>query len=97
MIGMVKLCHYDLSYEFQFIDYIYGGCDISTMVGIDCSLGNGHPSKKSSLHYLPPEKMRYDDATSMSGFTSRSGKSRVTDKMGNLNRLVKEARGVGGA
>ena len=94
--GRVKLSSYRLSYEFQFIDYIYGGCDISTMVGIDCSLANGHPSKKSSLHYLPPDQLRGDDASSIGGVTSRTAKSRVTDKMANLNRLIREARGIAG-
>ena len=90
--GMVKVSRYELTYEFQFIDYIYGGCDISTMVAMDCSLRNGHPSQKGSLHYLPPNQPREDDAASIGGVTSRSlasKKSRFTDNLGTLNRMIK--------
>lgn len=51
-IGKVRLLHYHQFEKTQFIDYIYGGLDISSMVAIDCTIGNGHPSNESSLHYL---------------------------------------------
>ena len=52
-VGKVRLISFHVYKKMQFIDYIYGGCDISTMVAMDCTIGNGHPSKKESLHFLP--------------------------------------------
>ena len=43
-VGKVKLVSMNVYKKMQFIDYIYGGCDISTMVAMDCTIGNGHPS-----------------------------------------------------
>ena len=53
--GSIKVTALSLSYEFQFIDYIYGGCDMSTMVAMDCTIGNGDPQLPHSLHYMPTQ------------------------------------------
>ena len=51
-VGKVKLMHCTIFEKKQFIDYIYGGLDISTMVAIDCCIANGHPQSESSLHKM---------------------------------------------
>ena len=69
------------------------------MVAMDCSLANGHPSKKGSLHYLAPNQPREDDAASIGGVTSRSmasKKSRAAENVGSLSRMIKQARGIRG-
>lgn len=33
-----------------FLDYVYGGCEMSLSVAIDFSLGNGDPTESTSLH-----------------------------------------------
>ena len=94
--GSIKVSHMSLSYEFQFIDYIYGGCDMSTMVAMDCTIGNGDPRKPESLHHMP--SAQNDDAISIGGVTSRSAasnkKDRIVQNVSNLSKMVKQAKGV---
>ena len=51
--GKMKFMQFEKSYEFQFIDYIHGGCDVSVLVAMDFSLSNKHYSNPQSLHYMP--------------------------------------------
>lgn len=37
-----------------FLDYIFGGTEISVHVAIDYTLSNGPPNEQDSLHYLNP-------------------------------------------
>ncbi|KAM9975211.1 hypothetical protein ACTFIW_008689 [Dictyostelium discoideum] len=37
-----------------FIDYLSGGCEINLMIAIDCTVSNGMPSDRTSLHYNTP-------------------------------------------
>ena len=52
-VGKVKLCSLNMYENTQFMDFIYGGCDMSTMVAIDCTIANGNPALSTSLHFLP--------------------------------------------
>ncbi|GAM22655.1 hypothetical protein SAMD00019534_058300, partial [Acytostelium subglobosum LB1] len=38
----------------QFIDYLYGGCQLELTVAIDCTASNQSPTSPSSLHYKHP-------------------------------------------
>jgi hypothetical protein len=40
--GKLKIVDYEKKYQFQFIDYIHGGCDISVLLAMDFTLANGH-------------------------------------------------------
>lgn len=51
--GKMKFVQFEKSYEFQFIDYIHGGCDVSVLLAMDFSLSNKHYSNPQSLHYMP--------------------------------------------
>ncbi len=51
--GKMKCTLFDKSYEFQFIDYIHGGCDISVVLAMDFSVSNLRYSNPASLHYIP--------------------------------------------
>jgi hypothetical protein len=42
----------------SFLDYIFGGCNISLFVAIDYTASNGTVSQPSSLHYQTPEGMK---------------------------------------
>ena len=53
-VGEVKLVKVEISKEPSFLDYIYGGCQINLVIGIDFTSSNGHPSGPSSLHYTDP-------------------------------------------
>jgi len=37
--------------EYTFLDFIWGGCEISLIVGIDFTSSNGNPTDRNSLHY----------------------------------------------
>jgi len=37
--------------EYTFLDFIWGGCEISLVVGIDFTSSNGNPTDRNSLHY----------------------------------------------
>jgi len=41
--------------RFTFLDYIYAGCEISTMIAVDFTLSNKHPKDKKSLHHINPK------------------------------------------
>ncbi len=55
-IGRVKCNFYNLHYKFQFIDYIYGGCNLNLIVAMDLSLSNGLPDDPTSFHYMPTDE-----------------------------------------
>jgi hypothetical protein len=40
--GKMKFIMFEKSYQFQFIDYIHGGCDISVLLAMDFSISNLH-------------------------------------------------------
>jgi hypothetical protein len=45
--------------QYSFLDYVFGGCEISLAVAIDYTLSNGDPSNPDSLHYFDPQKNEY--------------------------------------
>lgn len=45
--------------RFTFLDYIQGGCEIGTIIGMDFTLSNKHQQDPKSLHYLHPELTYY--------------------------------------
>ena len=51
--GRMKCSLFDKSYQFQFIDYIHGGCDVSVLLAMDFSIANLHYNNPASLHYIP--------------------------------------------
>jgi len=45
--------------RFTFLDYIHGGCEISTIIGMDFTLSNKPSTNPKSLHYLNPDLAQY--------------------------------------
>jgi hypothetical protein len=45
--------------KYSFLDYVFGGCEISLSIAIDFTLSNGHPTDPLSLHYFDPNKNEY--------------------------------------
>lgn len=39
---------------FTFLDYVFGGCEISFLVAVDFTASNGDPRSPGSLHYIDP-------------------------------------------
>lgn len=52
--GVIQLIELQMIKQYDFLEYISGGCEISLIVGIDFTGSNGHPRHMSSLHYLNP-------------------------------------------
>jgi len=53
--GNIILEECTITKEASFLDYIWGGCEISLITAIDFTGSNGNPNDPSSLHYINPE------------------------------------------
>jgi hypothetical protein len=42
-----------------FLEYVFGGCEISLAIAVDFTLSNGSPTDIDSLHYFDPNKNEY--------------------------------------
>jgi hypothetical protein len=45
--------------RYTFLDYVFGGCEISLGLAIDFTLSNGDPNDPKSLHFFDPAKNEY--------------------------------------
>jgi len=43
----------------NFLEYVFGGCEINLSVAIDFTASNGKPTEIGSLHNLDPNKNEY--------------------------------------
>ena len=95
-LGKVKLCYLNTFEKTQFIDYIYGGCDMMTMVAVDCTIANGNPALKSSMHYL--QGYGKENISIKEKSLSQSRKDKILQKYAlnnnKMQRLVDEAQGI---
>eukprot|EP00179_Madagascaria_erythrocladioides_P007549 CAMPEP_0198323568 /NCGR_PEP_ID=MMETSP1450-20131203/11776_1 /TAXON_ID=753684 ORGANISM="Madagascaria erythrocladiodes, Strain CCMP3234" /NCGR_SAMPLE_ID=MMETSP1450 /ASSEMBLY_ACC=CAM_ASM_001115 /LENGTH=748 /DNA_ID=CAMNT_0044027285 /DNA_START=56 /DNA_END=2305 /DNA_ORIENTATION=- len=53
-VGEVVVTYATSTQEPTFLDYIFGGCEISLVMAIDFTASNGDPRKTGSLHYNDP-------------------------------------------
>ncbi|XP_013398106.2 copine-4-like [Lingula anatina] len=44
----------EITKEYSFLDYVFGGIQINFTVGVDFTASNGDPKNASSLHYINP-------------------------------------------
>ena len=49
--GEVRLDRVQTSARHSFLEYVFGGCEISLLVGIDFTLSNRKPEDPRSLHH----------------------------------------------
>ena len=49
---------YTIIPSYTFLDYIFAGCDVSLIVGIDFTLTNKSPTDPDSLHFIPTKKKK---------------------------------------
>lgn len=60
-IGKVRLKQYEYLENTTFLDYIYGGCEISLIIAIDFTRSNGVPTSVDSLHNLGNSNRRTNE------------------------------------
>ena len=53
--------------RYSFLDYVFGGCEISLGLAIDFTLSNGDPNDPKSLHFFDPNKNEYLQAIQQVG------------------------------
>ena len=51
-VARVGVLEFVYAEKASFLDYIFGGCEISLVIGVDFTRSNGTPDSKDSLHYL---------------------------------------------
>ena len=42
-----------------FLEYVFGGCEISLAIAVDFTLSNGYPHEQQSLHYFDLNRNEY--------------------------------------
>lgn len=58
-VGSCKLADLQFQRRNTFLDYVFGGCEISLSLAIDFTLSNGDPNDPKSLHFFDPTKNEY--------------------------------------
>ena len=59
IIGQITLLNMKFDRKYTFLDYVFGGCEISLSVAIDFTLSNGNPNEPESLHLFNSNKNEY--------------------------------------
>ncbi|XP_041375225.1 copine-3-like isoform X2 [Gigantopelta aegis] len=52
--GVVILSSCQITQEYSFLDFVFGGLQVNLTVGIDFTASNGDPREPTSLHYMNP-------------------------------------------
>lgn len=53
------MTNFKLKARNSFLNYIFGGCEISLMIAIDFTLSNGPPEERDSLHHFDMNTNEY--------------------------------------
>lgn len=55
----MKFINLRIARRHTFLEYVFGGCEISLIIATDFTLSNGEPTNKDSLHYFDLTKNEY--------------------------------------
>lgn len=50
LCGEILLNNLHVAARYSFLEYVFGGCEISLLIGIDFTLSNKKPRDRNSLH-----------------------------------------------
>lgn len=67
MVGDMNFNTLRIAQRYTFLEYIFGGCEISLALSVDFTLSNGNPNDPNSLHYFDPARNEYLQAISSVG------------------------------
>jgi hypothetical protein len=95
--GRMRCGLFDKSYQFQFIDYIHGGCDISVLLAMDFSLANLHYNNPQSLHYMPKSDPNNTQKNALSNsYIMHDSNAKTSLKVTNrVEIMIKKTRAAG--
>jgi hypothetical protein len=48
----ISIVNFELRRTVNFLEYVFGGCDINLSIAIDFTASNGPPNQSDSLHYM---------------------------------------------
>lgn len=57
--GHIEVKECDIRRTVNFLEYVFGGCEINLNIAIDFTLSNGDPKSPDSLHNKNPNKNEY--------------------------------------
>lgn len=58
-VGTLALKELKIKKRNSFLNYVFGGCEISLIIAADFTLSNGPPTEADSLHCMNPAKNEY--------------------------------------
>lgn len=56
VVGELVLEFINLEEKYSFLDYIFGGCEVSLVIGIDFTASNGNINSPNSLHFFTEDQ-----------------------------------------
>ena len=57
--GSLEVVKFEVKRSVNFLEYVFGGCEINLNIAIDFTLSNGPPHAPDSLHNRDPNKNEY--------------------------------------
>lgn len=55
----IEIKKFELTKSVNFLEYVFGGCNINLSIAIDFTLSNGDPREADSLHCNDPNRNQY--------------------------------------
>jgi hypothetical protein len=59
--NLVRFTNFRIENTYDFLHYVFGGCDISLSIAIDFTKSNGEKSSPESLHYTGKDGEHFEN------------------------------------
>jgi copine 5/8/9 len=57
--SIIRINGFALKRQVNFLEYVFGGCNINLSIAIDFTMSNGHPNDSNSLHNRDMQRNEY--------------------------------------